>query len=223
TVNVTSGVSYSSAQAWGFAGASPAITARTAPSLSANSFTYSMPAYSVIHFVLASNMTPTNTPNWTATPTFTHTVTRTNTPDWTATHTPTASRTVTRTVTRTASPTRTVTRTVTVTRTRTPYLSPTVTATPLPEYGNIKVIPALCDYSAGCNSLVFSGVPQNSGIRIYDISGGLVYKVVSVPSGSFTWYLDRRIASGRIAPGTYMYVVLDEKGVVARGKVGVVR
>ncbi|MEI7542226.1 MAG: glycoside hydrolase family 44 protein [bacterium] len=84
-VSITSPQTYMLAEAWAFGGASSTITARTAPSLSGNSFSYSVPAYSAFHFVLKTGGTPTNTPNWTATPTFTITKTFTATQTYTST------------------------------------------------------------------------------------------------------------------------------------------
>jgi len=78
-VNITSGVTYTSAECWGFGGASYNITSRTAPTLAGNSFSYSVPAYSVLHFVLKSNVTPTITPVVSASNTPTRTVTQTPT------------------------------------------------------------------------------------------------------------------------------------------------
>ncbi|MCX8093338.1 MAG: glycoside hydrolase family 44 protein, partial [Candidatus Goldbacteria bacterium] len=98
-VNITSPVTYTSAECWGFGGSSYNITSRTAPVLSGNSFSYSVPAYTVLHFVLRSNTTPTNTPIVTAsntrTTTPTRTVTMTNTLAYTKTITPTYSFTAT--------------------------------------------------------------------------------------------------------------------------------
>ncbi len=88
-VSITSSQSYTMGTAWAFGGADPTITSRTAPVLSGNSFSYSVPAYSAYHFILKSGATPTNTPNWTATPTFT--ITRSFTITQTSTVTPTFS------------------------------------------------------------------------------------------------------------------------------------
>ena len=93
-VTISSPQSYISGVVYGFDSSGAAITSRPAPSISGNTFTYSMPALSVMHFILSSGATPTNTPVVTATPTFTVTATRTNTPDWTATATPTITQTL---------------------------------------------------------------------------------------------------------------------------------
>jgi mannan endo-1,4-beta-mannosidase len=102
SVNITTGQTYTSANSkvYGFDAAGYTITARSTPSISGNVFSYSLPAHSAFHFVIKSGATPTNTPNWSATPTFTMTLTKTLsststiTPNWTATPTFTATATV---------------------------------------------------------------------------------------------------------------------------------
>ncbi len=92
-VSIASAQTYTSGEAWAFGGASSAITLRTAPSISGNVFSYSVPAHSAFHFIIKSGATPTNTPNWTSTPTSTRTASRTSTPNWSATPTLTATAT----------------------------------------------------------------------------------------------------------------------------------
>jgi len=84
-VTITSPITYTNIKVYGFDSTSANITERTAPILNSNSFTFNMPAWSVMHFVLWIVGTPTNTP----TPTFTNT---TN-PLWTSTPTPTVTNT----------------------------------------------------------------------------------------------------------------------------------
>ena len=54
TMAIASGVTYSSARVWGVTSGNTAVTARTAVSgIRKNTFIYTMPAYSVLHFVLS--------------------------------------------------------------------------------------------------------------------------------------------------------------------------
>lgn len=92
-VSITSGRTYTGASVWGFDSTGSAITVRSTPVISGNSFSYSMPAYSAYHFILDSNATPTYTPVFSPTATPTITQTHTNTPDFTATNTPVATPT----------------------------------------------------------------------------------------------------------------------------------
>ncbi|MBP7792539.1 MAG: hypothetical protein KA120_05695, partial [Candidatus Goldbacteria bacterium] len=117
-VNITSGMTYTSVECWGFGGANYNITSRAAPVLTGNTFSYSVPAHFVLHFVLKSNATPTRTP----VNTMTRTATRTITPSLTLTPG------ITLTWTRTISPTYSVSPTITQTWTGTPP-SPTITQT----------------------------------------------------------------------------------------------
>jgi mannan endo-1,4-beta-mannosidase len=207
-VSVTGSYVYNNCTVWAFGGASSAITSRTPPAVTGNSFSYSVPAYSVFHFIMNSAGTPTITPNWTATPTFTITSTHTVTP--------------TATQTRTITPTRTITQT----RTRTPYLSPTPTRTMTPVVGldNVKVQPSLCNMQKGCDKVVFTGLPLKAIIRIYSLNGGLVYKTDrDISAGMFTWYPDRRIKGNKTAPGLYFYIVYSDKNELTRGRFALIR
>lgn len=86
-VAITSPVTYTNIKVYGFDSVSANITERTAPTLTSNSFTFNMPAWSVMHFVLWITGTPTFTP--------TQTVTSTTNPLWTPTYTPTLTNTST--------------------------------------------------------------------------------------------------------------------------------
>jgi hypothetical protein len=146
------------------------------------------------------------------TPTITSTVTRT------ASSTPVYSQTRTRTLT--------VTPTITMTLTVTPYLSPTQTHIITQKSGleNVKVQPSLCNMRKGCDRVVFTGLPENAKIRIYSISGGLIFKMDrDFSGGDFIWYPDRRIRGNKTAAGIYLYVVYDEKDALVRGKFTIVR
>ncbi|MCE5299635.1 MAG: glycoside hydrolase family 44 protein [Spirochaetia bacterium] len=107
-VTITGPQSYTLSEAWAFGGTAYTITARSAPVLSGNTFSYSVPAYSAFHFILHSEATPTITATGTltrtpiGTPTYTPYLSATATP----THTPQFSLTMT--------PTFTVTRPVTI-------------------------------------------------------------------------------------------------------------
>ncbi|MCU0354736.1 MAG: carbohydrate-binding protein [Cytophagales bacterium] len=59
TFNITSGANFTSASVWGFGGNSASITARSGvSSISGNSFSYTIPAYSVLFFKLNSSAPP---------------------------------------------------------------------------------------------------------------------------------------------------------------------
>lgn len=120
-INIAGPHAYTHAEAWAFDDTSPDITARTAPVMSSNSFSYTIPAGSAFHFFI---QTGPGSPTRTRTITQTHTVTptRTNTPH----HSTTATLTVTMTVTGTP-PTNTHTPTLTPTLTCTPTGTPSVT------------------------------------------------------------------------------------------------
>jgi hypothetical protein len=84
-VTITSPQNYTTMQVYGFDSTSSTITVRSAVAITGNAFTYNMPMYSACHFILKSNVTPTQTVNWTASPTFTIT------PVYSPTMTPTIS------------------------------------------------------------------------------------------------------------------------------------
>ena len=127
------------------------LVQQTAVTATGGSFTYTLPAQSVVSFVASvttssatSTFTPTSTVTRSATPTATATSTPTKTMTLTATvtttptpsGTPTASRTYTSTGTPTAtsSPTATVMKTFTSTSTPTVTLTPTMTRTSTPSF-----------------------------------------------------------------------------------------
>lgn len=204
-VNITSGTQYDSVQAWGFGNTTSAITAMAAPSISGNTFAFSLPAYSANHFVLKRVGTPTNTPNWTATPTYTATPVLTATP----------------------SRTQTLTRTVSPTRTRTPYVTATPTRSPTPHgpISEVKAQPSNCNaYGAGCDKITFTGLPLYTRLRIYDVSGALVHKAdVYTPGGIYSWYINKRERTRRMSGGIYPYVVINENNETVKGIVTIQR
>ncbi len=103
-ITITSSQTYTTMQVYGFDQTSYTITARSTVAINNNYFSYNMPAYSAMHFIIKSNTTPTNTPVVSITQTTTFTLTKTITPPWTQTPTYTRSATYTITPTFTVTP-----------------------------------------------------------------------------------------------------------------------
>ena len=149
---ITGSRNYTSATVWGYNQSSSTITQMTGvSSISGNSFTYTIPALTVCHFIFSSSGTTTPAPG-TPTPTVipaTPTPTHTATPVVTATPTPTVipatptpTHTATPVVTATPTPTHTATPVVTATPTPTHTATPVVTATPTPTHTATPAITA---------------------------------------------------------------------------------
>ncbi len=192
-VNITSPQAYTTGEAWAFGGAASAITLRSAPVISGNSFSYSVPAYSAFHFVLKAGATPANTPSRTATPT--------ETSAFTSTTTPTATGSITGTP-----PTETIT----------PANTPTPTPTPIPSvtepvYGPEIVYPnpfnpdGIYDLQFGIN--VAAGT-SSVKLLIYTMGFRLIKSIelgASMP-GLVIKPVSRTYLQG-LSEGMYLYVI----------------
>ena len=129
TVNL-SGLSASTVYPW-ITDSSRSLVQQASVAVTGGSFTYSLPAQSVVSFVASvatgSTATPTFTPTGTPSPT------RTNTPTSTPSYTPTATATFTRTNTLTSTPSATPTASPTATRSNTPTATARALTTPTPS------------------------------------------------------------------------------------------
>ncbi len=106
--------------------------------------------------------------------------------------------------------------------------TPTATATPSYSLENdlthVKAQPSLCNYKEGCSAILFTGLTEHTILKVYTLDGKLIYKTErGTPDGTLSWNIDPAKRSKKIAPGTYLYIVMNEKKDIARGKVSIVR
>ncbi|MEW6095549.1 MAG: thermonuclease family protein [bacterium] len=85
----------------------------------------------------------------------------------------------------------------------------------------LKVYPNPFKPIRGDSEIIFDGLPQNTNIRIYDISGSLIKEIENITTGSYNW--DVKDACGQdVASGIYIYIVsYDDKKKI--GKIAVIR
>jgi hypothetical protein len=137
-----------------------------------------------------------------------------NTPTRTVTKTPFVTSTLTPVVTATMTPFITFTATPTITRT------PAVAA----NLGKVKAYPAPCNFTSGCREVIFEGLTERVNIRVFDMSGRLVFETEQdAPDGTYSWNIDPGRRESRIAPGLYLYIISNDKKETARGKVAIIR
>ncbi|MEW6606223.1 MAG: lamin tail domain-containing protein [bacterium] len=73
----------------------------------------------------------------------------------------------------------------------------------------------------GDREIIFDGLPANTYIRIYDISGSLI-KEIHDASTSYPW--DVKDGYGRDVPsGIYIYLITNDKGMKKTGKIAIIR
>ncbi len=93
----------------------------------------------------------------------------------------------------------------------------------IPEIGESKVFvwPNPCNRANGDTRIVFEGLPMNTDIRIYDISGKLIRDTAGA-SGRWEW--DLLDNCGRnVASDVYIYIIVSEKQKIGKGKVAVIK
>jgi len=192
--------------------------------------------------------TPTNTPTTTPTPTVTNsftstdTVTLTTTQTFTTTNSPTMTSTITNTPvppspTETLIPSVTVTATMTASSTTTSTFTPTITntLTPTPSFvatdspaDTISTAPGLLvrpNVSRGGQSidwLVNLAAPSEIYLKIYDLSGELVYQTETAGTAGpnpLVWTLQNQ-SGQKVASGIYIYLVEVHDGVSPSDRTG---
>lgn len=88
-------------------------------------------------------------------------------------------------------------------------------------FENFVVYPNPFKPVRGDEKITFEGLPKNSYIRIYDISGHLIMEVKDKEA---IWEWDVRSNEGKkIDSGIYIYLVTTEDGLKRTGKIGVIR
>jgi len=176
-------------------------------------------------------LSPSATPTYTQT----HTYTATDTPYSTATHT--ATRTPTRTATHTATftYTQTSTHTATHTHTFTSTYTPSATSTPTLFYNRnvpsengldrVFVYPSPFNGAAGHNVIMFAGLPLKCLIQVYNMKGELVMSAVKdTANDSYIWKISGVRKGRQAAPGIYIYVIKDiQSGMIKQGKLTVIK
>ncbi len=200
------------------------------------SFSFDFPAYSISVFnFVPFGSTPTFTPS--ISPTQSQTNTSSATPTFTITKTVTVTKTITNTRTVTDTHTITKTRTVTPTYTFTPSITLTFTATatktpgePIPggaaqqTYKKTYVYPSPFDSSKGHTGIWFLNLTKHSIIKIYDMSGKMVYsREADTPQGAYFLRFEAQRRRDVFAPGVYVYVVNNRGNQTATGKFAVIR
>ncbi|MBN2755061.1 MAG: hypothetical protein JXR81_09425 [Candidatus Goldbacteria bacterium] len=134
------------------------------------------------------------------------------------------SRTPTVTVTNTPVFSATATPTITITC----MATATASITPTHEYiynpaEEIKAQPSNCMAAMGCNKIMFTGLPLNAKLFIYDITGGLVFSTKTDSNdGTYLWEINKSRKAGRIAAGIYIYVATDSDGRSRKGRLAII-
>lgn len=71
------------------------------------------------------------------------------------------------------------------------------------------------------SEIIFDGLPQNTTIRIYDISGSLIKEIENITIGTYGW--DVKDAYGKdVASGIYIYIVTCD-WMKKIGKIAIIR
>jgi hypothetical protein len=66
------------------------------------------------------------------------------------------------------------------------------------------------------DAIHFQGLPLNASIKVYDLSGNLVWSATSDNDGHVAW-------KGDVASGIYLYIVSTPNGEVKKGKLAIIR
>jgi len=69
---------------------------------------------------------------------------------------------------------------------------------------------------AGHDAIHFQGLPANALVRVYDLSGSLVWSATEAGDGHVKWVAD-------VASGIYIYLVTTPNGEIKKGKLSVIR
>jgi hypothetical protein len=111
----------------------------------------------------------------------------------------------------------------TITQTR------TVTATPTqvlaaPDLKHVKVFPQPCRMmNHECQGFTFKNLTSHVDLRVYNMRGELVFRVdKDTPAGEYFWNIGMR-RTDAVAPGLYLYIIIDKNKEVARGRLTIIR
>ena len=90
--------------------------------------------------------------------------------------------------------------------------------------GDIKVYPNPFKPASGHTKITFDNLTPDSDIRIYSVTGKLVWEKLDITSTQVLWYADNS-ASQKLAAGVYIYVITlpDTSAAKIIGKVGIAR
>jgi len=90
--------------------------------------------------------------------------------------------------------------------------------------GDIKVYPNPFKPASGHTKITFDNLTAGSDIRIYSVTGRLVWDKLDITAAQVQWYADNS-ASQKVAAGVYTYVITLPDTAAARiiGKVGISR
>ena len=90
--------------------------------------------------------------------------------------------------------------------------------------GNLKVFPNPFKPALNHTKITFDNLTAGSSIRIYSVTGKLVWEKLDIPSTQVWWYAENT-ASQKLAAGVYTYVITlpDTSAAKIIGKVGISR
>ena len=111
--------------------------------------------------------------------------------------------------------------TPTLVLTLTPVLTPDTHTEerPAENLKNVKAFPTLCDAKKNCNAILFSGLTEDIIFSLYNINGELVYKIkLKTYNGKFLFNLENT-RKKKISSGIYTYIIQNNKGETAKGKI----
>jgi len=89
---------------------------------------------------------------------------------------------------------------------------------------DLKVFPNPFKPASGHTKVTFDNLTPDSDIRIYSVTGKLVWEKLDITSTQVLWYADNS-ASQKLAAGVYIYVITlpDTSAAKIIGKVGISR
>jgi hypothetical protein len=102
------------------------------------------------------------------------------------------------------------------------------TPTPVPPQANlfhVKAFPQPCKMANHeCQGFTFTGLTAHTDLKVYNMNGELVYSVnISTPTGQYFWDIAAIRRSDAIAPGLYVYTIINEKKQIAKGRLTIIR
>ncbi len=74
----------------------------------------------------------------------------------------------------------------------------------------------------GDSEITFDGLPSNTTIRIYDISGSLIKEIENITIGTYNWDVKDKYGQD-VASGIYIYIISCDEGMKKIGKIAIIR
>jgi hypothetical protein len=93
---------------------------------------------------------------------------------------------------------------------------------PANDLGNVRVYPNPFKPSLGHSWITFDNLTLGSNIKIYEISGDLVWEKDDINTGEERWYAVNK-SENKLGSGIYIYVITNTKGEKTIGKIGIIR